>query len=379
LSPKNSIVPTTPAELAQALAASASRKQTIALGGRFSKNRMAGPLGPAEVTISTCGLARVLSYEPKDLTISVEAGMPYAELTRILSANRQMVPLDPPFGEQATVGGVVASNSSGPRRRLYGTARDLVIGMTFATLEGKLVSSGGMVVKNVAGLDMGKLMIGSFGTLAAIATVNFKVLPSPQVDRLFLLSFDAVEEALAASDKILKSVLQPSALDLLNRHAAKMLGWHGCLLAVRAGGNAAVIDRYERELRALGNLENGDGKLAAEIQDFTPRFLGSHENGAVVRISCTLAALGDVLGGINAPILARAANGVCYAYFDDANAASEVASRTRNAIIDFAPESQKANLNLWPAPGPDFELMKRIKRMFDPEHLLNRGRLYNQL
>src|SRR5207244_6498660 len=118
-----------------------------------------------------------------------------------------------------------------PRRRLYGTARDLVIGMTFATLEGKLVSSGGMVVKNVAGLDMGKLMIGSFGTLAAIATVNFKVLPSPQVDRLFLLSFDAVEEAVAARDKILASVLQPAAIDLLNRHAAKLVGWHGCVLA----------------------------------------------------------------------------------------------------------------------------------------------------
>ena len=91
-----------------------------------------------------------------------------------------MVPLDPPFAEAATVGGVVAANSSGPRRRLYGTARDLVIGMQFATLEGKLVQSGGMVVKNVAGLDMAKLMIGSFGTLAAIAVVNFKLLPMPE-------------------------------------------------------------------------------------------------------------------------------------------------------------------------------------------------------
>src|SRR5205823_5829631 len=102
--------------------------------------------------------------------------------------------------EQATVGGVVATNSSGPRRRLYGTARDLVIGITFATLEGKLVSSGGMVVKNVAGLDMGKLMIGSFGTLAAIATVNFKVLPMPQVERLFLMPFDKLDAAMAARD-----------------------------------------------------------------------------------------------------------------------------------------------------------------------------------
>src|SRR5437764_13312898 len=97
-----------------------------------------------------------------------------------------MSTLDPPCGAEASVGGILAANSSGPRRRLYGTARDLVIGMQFATLEGKLVQSGGMVVKNVAGLDMAKLMIGSFGTLAAIAVANFKLLPMPEAESTFL-------------------------------------------------------------------------------------------------------------------------------------------------------------------------------------------------
>src|SRR5947209_7169765 len=121
----------------------AVRKQTITLGGAFSKRLMGGPVAPAEITISTAAMKRVLAYEPRDLTISVEAGMRYAELTRILAQNRQTVPLDPPFSESATIGGILASNSSGPRRRLFGTARDLVIGMKFATLEGKLVQSGG--------------------------------------------------------------------------------------------------------------------------------------------------------------------------------------------------------------------------------------------
>jgi glycolate oxidase FAD binding subunit len=379
LSPKNSIVPGRAEDLASALAAAASARHTITLGGRFSKNKMAGPIGPSDVTISTTGLNRLLSYEPNDLTVSVEAGMKYSELSRVLAAKRQMVPLDPPFAEHSTVGGVVATNSSGPRRRLYGTARDLVIGMTFATLQGKLVKTGGMVVKNVAGLDMGKLMIGSFGTLAAIAVVNFKVLPMPEVDRLLLLSFDAIEQAIAARDQILKSVLQPAAVDLFNRHAAKIVGWHGCVLAVRAAGNAAVVDRYQKELGAMGSLEIGDASIVSCIQEFTPRFLSSHENGAVVRISCTLSQLGEVMRAVNAPILARAGTGVCYAYFDDVKTAAEVAGRTRNAIIDFASESQKPKLKLWPEPGPDFELMKRIKLMFDPERLLNRGRLYSQL
>ncbi len=154
----------------------------------------------------------------------MEAGLRWSEITRILAENRQMIPLDPPFAASATVGGVIAANCSGPRRRLYGTARDLVIGMQFATLEGKLVQSGGMVVKNVAGLDMGKLMIGSFGTLAAVTAVNFKLTPLPEVERSFLLPFETLSEAIAARNRILSGPLQPAAIDLLNPAAGASVG-----------------------------------------------------------------------------------------------------------------------------------------------------------
>src|SRR5262249_55872570 len=138
--------------------------------------------------------------------------------------NRQMIPLDPPFADNATVGGVIAANTSGPRRRLYGTARDLVIGMRFVTLQGRIVETGGMVVKNVAGLDMAKLMIGSFGTLAAITTVNFKLQPAPEVERSFVVAFDSAAGAFAARDRLLKSQLQPAALDILSPKAAEGFG-----------------------------------------------------------------------------------------------------------------------------------------------------------
>ena len=154
--------PTTPAELAQTLRVLALSSTAIRLGGNFTKDRMGGRPDPAATLVSTSALNRVLQYEPNDLTISVEAGLPYRELAKILAEHSQMIPLDPPLAGEATIGGAVAANCSGPRRRLYGTARDMVIGMQFATVEGKLVSSGGMVVKNVAGLDMAKLMIGSF-------------------------------------------------------------------------------------------------------------------------------------------------------------------------------------------------------------------------
>src|SRR5437660_8973369 len=143
------ICPGSPEELAAVLAEANEKSQAIELRGNGTKHLMAGPITAADLTVSTGRLNRVLQYEPRDLTISVEAGLSWKELTQVLAENRQMIPLDPPFAEDSTVGGIVVANLSGSRRRLYGSVRDMVIGMTFATLAGKLVRSGGMVVKNV--------------------------------------------------------------------------------------------------------------------------------------------------------------------------------------------------------------------------------------
>ena len=284
------------------------------------------------------------------------------------------MPLDPPFGEQATVGGVIAANSHGPRRRLYGTARDLVIGMKFATLDGKVAQSGGMVVKNVAGLDTAKLMIGSFGTLAAIAVVNFKLIPCPERERSFLLVFDTLEAAMAGRNRILQSTLNPAAIDLLNPMAAAALGCQGWTLALRAGGNAAAIERYEHDLAdiALGAAFEGHRQdtLWRHIENLTPRHLDQHPDGVVVRVSCTLKEVEPVIGSFPGPALARAGSGVCYGYFEGSDAAAawmaEAVSQGWKAVIEFAPEAKKTSLNLWPAPGGDLETMKRTREATRP-------------
>lgn len=333
------LFPETPAQLAESLRASADRRQTIRLGGNFSKDRLGRCGTPAEVTISTSRMNRLLKYEPDDLTISVEAGMPFAELERTLAGHRQMLPLDPPWRDESTVGGVIAANLSGPGRRLYGAARDMVIGMTFATLEGKLVTSGGMVVKNVAGLDMAKLMIGSFGTLAAIAVVNFKLFPVPAASRTFAMEFASVADAFAERDRILSSVLQPSAIDFVN--------WpSGFRLLVRAGGNAAVLERYARE---LPRAEVCDESVWDEIREFTPHFLAEHPGGALAPISVTLAEMPAVIEKLGVPVIARAGSGVIYAHYAE--------SPPRAAYLG------------------DLAMMERVKHMFDPQHLLNPGRL----
>lgn len=379
--------PQTVEELIDTLAQVARRERSISLFGNGTKHAMAGPRARADESISTAGLRRVLQYEPRDLTISVEAGLPWRDLTSTLAANRQMVPLDPPFARRATVGGVVASNSCGPRRRLYGAARDVVIGMQFATLEGKLVHSGGMVVKNVAGLDMGKLMIGSFGTLAAIAVVNFKVLPAPDVERSFLLPFGSAAAALAARNRILTSALQPAAIDMLNPQAGATLGNSAWLLAIRVGGNAAVVNRYERDFAELGDGVAFDTDrqttLWRHIEDFTPNFLDRNADGAVVRASCTLKEVATLMETFEGPAIARAGSGVCYGYFKQPRGAAEwlgVASQHAwKGVIESAPEEWKTTLDLWPAPGGDLEVMRRVKHLFDPSNLLNRGRLFGRI
>ena len=358
--------PATPADLAFALAAAASKNLTITLTGNNTKSLMAGPQHASDIHISTSALTRVLKYEPADLTISVEAGMLYRDLTTLLAENRQMIPLDPPFAETATIGGILASNTSGPRRRLYGSARDMVIGMTFATLEGKLVQTGGMVVKNVAGLDMAKVLIGSFGTLAAIATVNFKLTPMPQATRTLVRRFRRSEEAIAARDAILKSVLQPAALDLLNTGA-------GFQLIAQASGNGGVLDRWTRELSSAQVVEGDDEqRLWTGIRETIPAFLGANPEGAIVRVSCPLTEVGRVLEAMPPGSLARAGTGVCYGLFRD------VRNAQGRGLIDFAPHSFREQNQLWPAPGSDFAMMEKVKSMFDPARLLNRGRLYGR-
>ena len=371
------IVPGNAEELAEALASSQRTRQSIHLCGNSTKDRMGGPISSADVRISTAKLNRVLQYEPSDLTISVEAGITYRELTQVLTKNRQTIPLDPPFSEHATVGGIVAANASGPRRRLYGTARDLVIGMTFVTLEGKLIHSGGMVVKNVAGLDMGKLMIGSFGTLAAVAVINFRLHPMPAATRTFVREFVRATEAITARDKILKSSLQPAAIDIIKSAA-------GYDLIIQAGGSAAVLDRYSGELAGARVLEGSEeSKLWERIREFTPQYLRENENGVVLRISCTLSEVGRVLEALPAPALARAGSGVCYGYFPQAGDLRRIESLyskgVGKSVVEFAPQGVRETAELWPEPGSDFGMMKKVKEMFDPQYLLNRGRLYGRI
>ena len=273
--------------------------------------------------------------------------------------------------------------------RYYGTARDQVIGMKFATLAGKQVSTGGMVVKNVAGLDMGKLMIGSFGTLAVITSANFRLHPMPEQTHTFVYSFDDVEPLMERRNSILYSVLRPIALDIISPPAATRLGLRGHILAVRAGGSANVLARYERELQGAARMTGAEDTIFwTQIREFAGDFLRRQPNGVVVRISTKISEVAAVLRLVSGACICRAASGIAYVYLNSWQGVTALwraaADNGWSAVVEFAPLEARTNRELW-LLGPTkesaeaFAMMKKVKKMFDPGMLLNRSRLYGRI
>jgi glycolate oxidase FAD binding subunit len=377
--------PTTIAELAHALRDAAGSKQKFALAGGGSKARMGGPAPETGFGIVTTGLDRLIEYEPRDLTISVEAGMPWRTLCAITAERGQMAPLDPALAETATVGGVVAAGMSGPRRRLYGSVRDQVIGMECVTLDGEMIQSGGMVVKNVAGYDLQKLMIGSFGTLAALASVNFKLAPIPPGSATFALAYDTLEDAATARNSVLTGALQPSALDLLNPAAAAAAGLvEAWVLLVRAGGSARVLGRYERELPGASRLDGeAESRLWTWVGDFAPASVAVAPAAVVIRAAFPLQALAPVMALAPGAAVARAGNGLAWLACPDAASAmallKPLAETGASTILEWTGAGAPATLQRWPEPGPALELMRDLKKLFDPQGLMNPGRLHGRI
>jgi glycolate oxidase FAD binding subunit len=240
----------------------------------------------------------------------------------------------------------------------------------------------------VAGLDMGKLMIGSFGTLAAIASVNFKLTPRPAVSRTVLFTFDDLPTALEARGAVIRGVLNPIAVDLLNPVLSAQLGLKNFSLVVMFAGNQAVIERCLREASALGPARplaiDEEQRFWHSLHAITPRFLEKfRDTAAVVRLSTTLDECGDALKSIEGPGFAHAASGIVRGWFTRQEGAArcmaEAAKRNWKAVVEFSSDPLRSNMSLWPEPGGDFAIMKEIKKMFDPGNLLNRGRLYGQL
>src|SRR5687767_2754078 len=181
--------PESPEAFAAALAYASKERLATVIRGGGSKIAWGRPPAAVDLVVSTQRLNRLIAHRHGDLTVTAQAGMTLRDLNVALSAERQWLPIDSAFHD-ATVGGIVATNDAGPSRHRNGTPRDLVIGITLALTDGRLVKAGGTVVKNVAGYDLGKLVSGSHGTLAGIADVTFKLVPIPASSATLVAGYD---------------------------------------------------------------------------------------------------------------------------------------------------------------------------------------------
>lgn len=228
--------PETEEQIAQILKyAHENNVKVIPVGGG-TKRGFGGTEERADLLLSFRAYKGIIEYSQGDMTITVKAGTTIKEIAEFLKPNHQMLPLDPAWPEWATIGGVAAANDSGPKRCRYGSARDLVIGMRIVYPDGRIIRTGGKVVKNVAGYDMNKLFVGSMGTLGIISEITLKLRPMPKFESLSLLTFpQQADMSIIRSFCIglLNSHLEPVSLELLSPVLNERLnGKNGYALAI---------------------------------------------------------------------------------------------------------------------------------------------------
>ena len=382
LPPRSVVAPGSPEELAALLKSADQAGNAVAAVGGGTQLDLGMPPSRLDVLIETTSLNQVVEYEPADLTVTVEAGSRIAELQRILGEQGQFLALDPPVEEGATIGGLIATNASGPLRYSYGTARDLVIGTRVANPDGTLTRAGGRVVKNVAGYDLNKLYIGSLGTLAIVVELSFKVAPIPPATATIIGQFEDASSIRSTVGAVVRSPLSPLAIDLIGDNQ----------LVFRIGGYQSAVERQARDLSEQV-VQNGGNIIdtTPETWDEIARHrLQARRRDVVVKaatpISLSVSAVEILrrhLADYAPTLWAHAGSGVAYAACDSVSDASVLESARRDIaalgansslVIERAPTMLKRSIDVWGDPGASLGLMRTLKNKLDPNHTLNPGR-----
>ena len=345
-------------------------------------------------------LTQIDHYDHADLTVGIGAGTTIARLNEMVGADKLMFAGDPASPERCTVGGLLATASHGPLRHGYGAVRDYCIGVRFVTGDGRRAKGGGRVVKNVAGYDLMKLLIGSYGTLAVITSASFKLFPAPRQTRTYLAEFKTAKEALAFRDGMMGSPLSPMCLELVSPGARKLMrpgmaddAW---VICVRASGSDNVLGRYRKELGSAITRElegAAETEMWRAIQSF-PDSAKVSANGMSVsaisqRMQITvpprsvlpviekLAAL-SAGGEIGVALTGRIGIGHVQAVvWNRTGEPSEILNRVVGVVRKGADDDRsiKVNgaLNPWPIAPTNMASMHAVKQALDPKNTL-RGR-----
>jgi len=377
-----------------------ARALPVTLAGAGCWLDAGNPTPPAGLEISTRRLQRIIEHEPADLIASAEAGVTLEQFNAALAGRGQWLPLDPPDdGGSITLGGIVASASSGAQFFGYGGPRTFVIGMKVVLADGTLIKAGGRVVKNVAGYDLCKLFTGSFGTLGLITELTFKLRPVPQASTT-ILAFGNTVDLITGGHAVIAANLLPVALELLSPSfaaAANFSEGRESLLLIRfAGPEKTVLSQMSsasslltKHCSRVGPLADDDKAVWRDLAAVSCQ----GGDGCVWRagvLPATLAEFFLKLRSEPGPAFdsrrwqAGIGNGMVR-MFEPAGAADELAERLRSLrskarslggslILEKAPHQVKEKIDAWGDLGSRGELMKRIKNKLDPHNKLSPGR-----
>jgi glycolate oxidase FAD binding subunit len=396
VAPAAVVEPEDEAAVAAVLALCSAEGWRVEVAGATGRGMRGGRVPErVDVLLRTARLARAPEHAPEDLTVSVDAGTRIAGLQDHLAAANQILPLDPPGVLARSVGGVVAERATGPLRQAFGSARDMVLGLTLVTGDGRLLRLGGKVVKNVAGYDLTRLAIGSRGALGVITHIHFRLFPKPLVDCTLRVS-GTVSELAAMAREVL--ALEPAALEIV-------AGDGGAGLLVRFMGAAETV---AWQADRLGVLSRGVRTLSAEVATrcWTDVYKSEHEAGLLLRWSSlpdrtmdTLAAAGRLAAELDETLKVASDNNLLYAHAGMGEVRSgwrrlragvdwmAVAGRIEAAREEFEaaggslaavvlPAELAARLEPWGARDSAVaELGERVRRGFDPAGILMTGRV----
>jgi len=409
--------------------------------GSGTKMAMGNPPRRLELVVCMARMNHMLDVDTANLTITVEAGVKFRDVQARLATEEDrcylpledlkteagdfvcsdrshsgcFLPLDPPFSEKATLGGIVASNTTGPRRLLYGLPRDLVLGVRFVTPKGDVIGAGGKTVKNVSGYDVSKLMIGSLGSLGILCEMTLRLLPLPEKMETLLFSFDSFSDAGAFGAAILGTKLLPAAVEVGNRAALKNMDFRGSLdftpgsyvvmVALEAFDEA--VARMRKELLAMA--PHFKAKAHALVQEDKHRLfwltVGELQGSAgqrfprlvALQLNYPLSAWKTIFefsdktlsqAGLDYTLLCHAGNGLILINLlpapkgaDDKTLVeavrmllAECRKSGGNLAVHRAPADLKKALPIWGEPGSDLALMKRIRTELDPSGVMSPGR-----
>ncbi len=408
--------------------------------GGGSKIGMGNPPTRLDLVLCTRRMNHMKDVDVANLTLTVEAGVKfldiqarlateddrcYLPLEDLLTEGDEMIcsdrshsgcflPIDAPYSASATIGGIIAANSSGPRRLLYTLPRDLILGIRFVAANGDIIGSGGKTVKNVSGYDISKLMVGSAGSLGILCEMTLRLLPLPESMETLLFSFASFEDASDFVGRIFDTQLLPAAVEVMNRAAFDNLKIDAVadftpgafLVSVALEAFSEAVERMRKEMIKMAADANASSRAVLPeaahrpfwlaVGDLNSSVAGKHPDVVTAQLNYSIAEWKSIVefasgalteNGLDHTLLTHAGSGVSQInLLLDANGSKKKTSDTirkmlhrcrksdGNLVVQRAPVEMKSDLPIWGEPGSDIVVMKMIKAKLDPNNIMSPGR-----